>query len=223
MLPWKCRDMSSDPEYHLRELAVARSSNDPRRAVPDIPQGAKRVLDIGCGAGQTLVAADLKGAKAFGIDFEHSALKLGKQISPGFEFARASGEALPFRAASFDFVFSRVALPYMKIAYAATEMERVLRPGGEIWITLHPLSMLSWRNAFSHPKRLLFEVYRLVNTALLHFTGKQFRYPLRRNRTESYQTSQGIRRVLKRAGFQNIQVIRQHHFLVTAQKAKAQA
>jgi hypothetical protein len=83
----------------------------------------------------------------------------------------------------------------------------VLRPGGEIWITLHPLSMLSWRNAFSHPKRLAFEVYRLVNTALLHFTGKQFRYPLRRNRT----------------GFQNIQVIRQHHFLVTAQKAKAQA
>lgn len=210
--------MSSDHAYHLGELAVARSLNDPRRAVPEIPEGCKRVLDVGCGAGQTLMAADLKGAAAFGIDFELEALKLGKQIEVAAGLACASGEALPFRAGSFDFVFSRVALPYMNIATAAAEIARVLQPGGCVWITLHPLSMLSWSKALSHPKRAAFEMYRLVNTASLHFAGTQFCYPLQRRRTESYQTERGIRRVLERAGFRDIQVTRNRHFLVTARK-----
>src|SRR5207245_7299416 len=52
-------------------------------------------------------------------------------------------ELLPFREASFDFVFSRVALPYMHIPKAASEMGRVLKPGGGLWCLLHPLSRFS--------------------------------------------------------------------------------
>ncbi|MEI9811588.1 MAG: class I SAM-dependent methyltransferase [Acidobacteriota bacterium] len=144
--------------------------------------------------------------------------KLGRKIGVQAELARASGEALPFRDASFDFVFSRVALPYMDISVAVAEMHRVLRPGGELWLTLHPMSMLSWTKALGSPKRTVFEAYRLANTASLHFLGKQFRYPLRRQRTESYQTSEGMRRLLARQGFENIHTQQDRHFLVTAQK-----
>jgi ubiquinone/menaquinone biosynthesis C-methylase UbiE len=191
-------------EYHLAELKRARSGDDP--LFPKIPEGCRRVLDVGCGAGQSLIACDLKGARAFGIDFDRTALSLGKkQLNTPAEMACASGEALPFRDQSFDFLFSRVALPYMNIPIALAEFHRVLRPGGSIWLSLHPLSMLSWKSALTSVRRFPFEIYRLANTAALQFAGFQFRYPLRRTHMESYQTSVGIRRALANAGFDQIQ------------------
>src|SRR5579862_1211793 len=110
--------MNPEFEYHLRELEIALSPDDARRALPVVPDGCARVLDVGCGAGQTLIASDLKGARAFGIDYDHSPLKGGKARNGHIEFVQASGEALPFADASLDFVISRVALPYMRIPVA---------------------------------------------------------------------------------------------------------
>src|SRR5580700_9282459 len=156
--------MSSELEYHLGELEVARSANDPRRAMPVIPEGCARVLDVGCGAGQTLLASDLRGARAFGIDYDHDPLRLGKGMAGHVEFVRASGERLPFADGCFDFVISRVALPYMRVAVAVAEIARVLKPGGGIWFTLHPVGMFSRGKGL---KPMLYELYRRANTALL--------------------------------------------------------
>src|SRR5207245_11078047 len=87
-------------------------------------------------------------------------------------------ELLPFREASFDFVFSRVALPYMHIPKAASEMGRVLKPGGGLWCLLHPLSRFSLRDTMISPKQILFQSYVLANTALFHLWGLQFHPPL---------------------------------------------
>jgi len=214
--------MHSDPAYHLRELAVAQTIDDPRRILPAIPPGCQRVLDVGCGAGQSLLACSAQykepDCKWFGIDFEQAAVRLGPEMGVPASLACASGEALPFRDASFDFVFSRVALPYMDIPVAVAEMKRVLRVGGGLWLTLHPLGMLSWRKALNSPRTAVFEAYRLTNTAALHLLGIQFRYPLRRQRIESYQTAAGMRRLLRTQGFQNIETRQDRHFVVTASK-----
>jgi ubiquinone/menaquinone biosynthesis C-methylase UbiE len=106
--------------------------------------------------------------------------------------ACASGEALPFRDQSFDFLFSRVALPYMNIPVALAEFRRVLKPGAGLWLSLHPLSMLSWKSALTSVRRFPFEIYRLTNTAALRWGGFQFRYPLRSSYMESYQTAASI-------------------------------
>ena len=205
-------------EYHLGELQIALDPKDPRRAVPTIPSESRRVLDIGCGAGQTLIAADLKGASAFGIDFDLEALQLGSRLGRDVHLACASGEQLPFADGIFDFVFSRVALPYMRIPLAVGEIARVLRAGGQIWCSLHPLGMLSWRKALRSPQQALFEIYRLLNTAALGVTSFQFRYPLNAKWTESYQTPTGMRRCLERAGFEDIRCEAGTHFIVTARK-----
>ena len=207
----------NSPDYHLAELKRAREQGG--EALPKIPADVRRVLDVGCGAGQTLLVCAPEVAQAFGVDFDFDALRLGRELKVPAGLVQASGEQLPFRSGSFDFLYSRVALPYMDIPVALAEFARVLEPGGRLWITLHPLSMLEWRAAFRSPRRAAFELYRLANTMALHFFWRQFRYPLRRSRTESYQTNQGIHRILQKTGFGKIRLHRTgQQFGVSAQR-----
>jgi ubiquinone/menaquinone biosynthesis C-methylase UbiE len=106
----------------------------------------------------------------------------------------------------------------MNIPAALREFHRVLIPGGRVWLTLHPLSMLDWRS-FLHARTAVYAIYRLVNTASLAVCNRQFRFPLRRSRMESFQTAGGIRRCLDKSGFANI-AIRQtpQQFLVTGER-----
>lgn len=210
---------ANSPDYHLAELELARTTGDERRILPDIPAGCCRVLDVGCGAGQTLLACCPEGPAAVGVDYDFSAVQLSKQLHVPAVILCASGEALPFRAASFDFVYSRVALPYMNIPVVLADMARVLKPGGRIWVAVHPLRMLSLKHALRHPRSAVFELYRLGNTALLHWTGTLIRYPLSRGRMESYQTRGAMGRMLRRAGFVDIELREQGtQFIVTARK-----
>ena len=67
---------------HLEELRVARRLDDPRRVMPVVPAGCRRVLDIGCGAGQTLIGADVDGGvMACGVDRDVAALQLGRRLA----------------------------------------------------------------------------------------------------------------------------------------------
>src|SRR5439155_7116311 len=59
--------MSVSARGHLAELKIALDPSDPRRFIPaGIPEHSK-VLDVGCGAGQTLIAA-CEDRHAFGLD-----------------------------------------------------------------------------------------------------------------------------------------------------------
>jgi SAM-dependent methyltransferase len=205
-------------EYHLRELEIARSVSDPRRVMPVVAPGIGRVLDIGCGAGQTLIAAEMGAARRVGIDCDFDALRLGKKLSSDIDLLRATGEALPFRDGTYDLVISRVALPYMHIPTAVREAARVLVPDGRVWFVLHPVSMLSWRSSASSLKRIVFQSYVAVNSLLLHFLGLQIRFPLNRAKIESVQTRAGMTRCLKSCGFDHIEWQTGAHFVVTARR-----
>jgi len=181
------------------------------------------VLDIGCGAGQTLIASRLnEGVLACGVDPVAAALTLGRTLTDRVHFGAAMGESLPFANETFDLVFSRVALPYMHIPRALAEISRVLTPGGIVWLSLHPpkFALRTMRRAIraGSVRAAVYPVYTLINGLLLHVLGRQIRWPLGRKRYESAQTAAGMRRALNRAGFIDARASHGQFFVVTARK-----
>src|SRR5262245_48982800 len=215
---------TSSIEYHLAEFKIAVSPEDPRRLQPVLPNDFASILDIGCGVGQSLLSLELNDhVFACGADIDEAALHHGKELAPGIHFVCTEGERLPLRDLSFDVVMSRVAIPYMHIPTALVEIARVVKPGGQIWFSLHP-----WSTAFDgliqsirsiSLKNIVYRLYVIVNGAFLHFIGRQFRFPLNRQRCESFQTVLGMRRAMTKAGFKEVRVKPGDRFSVTAVKA----
>ena len=211
--------------YHLEELRIARDASDPRRTVPTVRPHHRRILDVGCGAGQTLIACVPGGDDApfaVGVDLDRDALALGRRLDGGLAFANSLGERLPFADASFDLVFSRVALPYMPVGVALREMARVLAPGGDLWLTLHPLdkTLAELRGDLRarRAKALLHRAYVIANGLSLDLLGREWPTPWRRDRYESFQTERAIRRALAAAGFVDVRTERGAAFVVTARR-----
>jgi len=210
-------------DYHRLEFSIAVNPDDPRRILPDVSARHRRILDVGCGAGQTLIASNLHEAVfAVGIDLDHSALVYGRQQTTNVHFIQSKGEALPFANDSFDLVICRVALPYMHVDRALHEMFRVLDEQGELWLVLHSLSMTA-RELLDNlrqlnPKATIYRLWVLGNGLSLHLFGKQWRWPLHPKRYESWQTAARTKRILLSIGFENVGVNRGDHFVVTARK-----
>ena len=209
--------------YHLMELAVARDPSDPRHSLPMIATHHRRILDVGCGAGQTLIASRLSpDVVAVGVDRDHEALILGRGLDASVRLARARGEALPFPSASFDLVLCRVALPYMHVATALREMARVLAPAGDLWLVLHPWTMTAGELLHAgrrfQVKRLVHRTYVLAASVAMHVTGIQLAW--RAGGYESFQTVGGMRRALAAAGLVDIRFRRSPAFIATAAKPR---
>jgi SAM-dependent methyltransferase len=213
-------------EYHRSELAIALDRSNAARAMPPIvPARHKRILDVGCGMGQTLIASQLPSdTEAYGVDCDSEAIEAGRLLAPAnVKLLCARGEELPFETAYFDLVFSRVALPYMDINKALREICRVLKAGGDFWLTLHRASTL-----FSRAKRSVWagdvkstagSAYVLLNGVLFNYLGVQLSFL---GRKETFQTVGGILRATKRAGLICPGVCRDTHFIVQGQKPSHQ-
>jgi len=206
---------SSSIAYHEGELRVALDRANPLRLVPE-PGDARAILDIGCGAGQTIVALGA-AARSVGVDFDVDALEFGvRRSGDALRLVAATGERLPFTDAAFDYVYSRVAIPYMNIPRAVAEMRRVLRPGGRLWLALHSIEIPAEQLRRGNVKGKVYAAYTIVNGVWFHFTGRTFRLTTRI--CESIQTERGMRKALERAGFSGIHFQRsRHHFVVTAE------
>jgi ubiquinone/menaquinone biosynthesis C-methylase UbiE len=212
----------SEIAYHLEELKIARNVDDARHILPELPETFESILDLGCGIGQTLIACNLPPKTfACGVDVDEEALAYGRKTADRISFVRASGEHLPFADGLFDVVISRVALPYMHMPTALREISRALKPGGRVWLTLHPMSWIL-RPAVEAlkagaMKNFAYQCYVMTNSVFFHFTGRQFRFPFNR-RCESFQTVKGVVRAMKEAGFENVRVEQNRFFIVTASK-----
>ena len=213
--------------YHVLELQIAADPADRRRVMPAIRSEHRRIVDVGCGAGQTLIASRLPAdVTAIGIDCDPRALSLGRLLYPRLGLIRARGEALPLPSRFFDLAISRVALPYMSTGAALAEMARVLRPGGDLWIALHPFSLV-WDELKSSVKRRRWRIalqraYALANGAAVHLTGKELPAPYR-GKHHSFQTEGRIVRTLQSLDFENIRVEKGRFFVVTATRKREAA
>ncbi len=213
-------------EYHLRELDIAEDRQSDRQSLPEVPPTCRRLLDVGCGIGQSLIALKLSpSVEAHGVDIDEEAVAFGASRSPHLHLRAGSGEALPYSDQYFDMVMCRVSLPYMHVPTALHEFHRVLQPGGQLWLTLHPMSM--FRRDFAAAVRrgsargVVYRLYALLNTVLL-FAGRQIRFPFNRARIESYQPRIVIRRQLHQVGFRDVKGwVAREQSLVTALRAQA--
>lgn len=151
-------------------------------AVADKP--IRRVLDIGCGAGQELIPfLEKTGADCFGIDAADELGAVGSKLfaahgfSDRFALFRALAENLPFAPASFDVVLCRVALPYMNNRRAIAEVARVLRGGGVFLLKTHApafyTAMVRERWKTLSLKQLAYPLICLAGSAWHQTTGWQ--------------------------------------------------
>jgi SAM-dependent methyltransferase len=182
-----------------------------------------RALDVGCGCGDNMgwtAGFDV----VVGIDLDREQLKAAQRRHPGGIFLQVSGESMPFPDGCFDAIHAHVSVPYMNVPAAVREFRRVLRPGGQVFLSLHSFWLVlafwwenvrggNWRGAlFYHP-------YIIFNGILLQLGCKPIRFPLNRHRMESFQTRSGMQRLLTRNEFDEIQFEgRGHRLQVTAKR-----
>jgi len=116
-----------------------------------------RVLDVGCGNGQTTrdVARIAAHGSALGIDLSSQMLAVARETAASegldnLEFCHADAQIYPFDSASFDVVISRMGSMFFGDPIAAfTNLHRALRPDGRLTLlTWQGLTENEWLNEF---------------------------------------------------------------------------
>jgi SAM-dependent methyltransferase len=138
-----------------RQHILAEILNPPTRQVlarlPEIPNA--RILDLGCGQGNTTrcLADALKPAYCIGLEFDANLVEYAKtrpENPLSVRFQQGDATELPFGDESFDIVFCRYLLIHMADpTLVIREMMRVVRRGGYA-IAFEP----DFGIEFSHPE-----------------------------------------------------------------------
>lgn len=100
----------------------------------------ERLLDVATGSGNTALSAARRRAHVTAVDFVPELLVRGRARAAverlRVDFQLGDAQALPFRDGAFDVVASTFGIPFVPDpARAASEMIRVVRPGGRIGLT----------------------------------------------------------------------------------------
>lgn len=103
------------------------------RNLPKSELGKKRLLDVGCGNGQFLVAVRSAGWHVTGVDFDQVAVHTAQE--QGVDARLGSLAEQHFPNCSFDVVTMSHMIEHVHNPKAlVTECARVLKPGGMLWI-----------------------------------------------------------------------------------------
>lgn len=127
----------------VRESFEACTAVENRFALENLlPLQGKRILDLGCGAGETSVYFALRGAQVTAVDISPEIIQVAQRLAQSYEVAldcrMVVAESLPFEDASFDAVFGNGVLHHVELLPALREVRRVLKPGGRA-IFVEPL------------------------------------------------------------------------------------
>lgn len=214
-------------DYHLGELAVALDASDHRWCLPQLTDGDRVVVDIGCGIGQTFVALNPGARICIGIDIDEAALAFGGKTYGGrFHYVRAGAEAIPLAPGCVDLVIARVSLPYTNIPVVVREVRRLLQEDGRFWMVLHGRQLImTWlREAINMRKlgRIARLLYILINGYVLKLFG--FVFPFVDGQYESWQDTSAMKDLLQRSGFVVVeQLINGHQVLEATIAAREQS
>lgn len=102
----------------------------------------KRILDLGCGAGESSVFFAKKGAKVTATDISAGMLKVVKKLAKkhktSLKTAQCYSHKTPFKKESFDIVYAANLLHHVVSKSTLKEVKRVLKKGG-IFVSWDPL------------------------------------------------------------------------------------
>jgi SAM-dependent methyltransferase len=112
---------------------------------PHLKAGS-RLLEIGCGAGNLLLQASVRGSYPVALDLAMQSLtfvrsrlqeaETGSEAPGGFICTQAVGEQLPFSDGSFDCILLSEVIEHLEAPQISIqEASRVLRTGGRLLIT----------------------------------------------------------------------------------------
>lgn len=134
---------------HVQDAAAQRLLAFTR--TQSLPAHVRRVLDAGCGIGQSLPAlsAFFPHAQCIALDFSAAMLAHASRAACVSHLICADIERLPLSDASIDFYWSSLAFQWCSPEATAREIFRVLSPGGVARIaTLGPRTLHELRTAF---------------------------------------------------------------------------
>jgi SAM-dependent methyltransferase len=104
------------------------------------------LLDVSCGSGLLLKAAEARGVAAYGVDLSDAAVRLAHDVSPKAGVAVGTGEELCFRDASFDCVTCLGSLEhFLDVGRGLREMLRVAKPDARFCIMVPNRNFAGWR------------------------------------------------------------------------------
>lgn len=131
----KARTMWSTGDYDAVADGIWAAGAAVTRTAAVAPGDA--VLDIACGTGNAAVQAAMAGGKVTGVDLTPALFDAGRRRAAKagveVEFVEGDAEMLPFGDALFDVVLSTFGVMFApRHDVAASEIARVLRPGGRI-------------------------------------------------------------------------------------------
>lgn len=119
----------------------------------------EKMLDIGCGSGQTALPAAKKGIQVTGIDIAtnliNHATARARKLDLAVRFDEGNAEQLPYDDHSFDSAISLIGAMFAPDPDRVTgEMARVLKPGGRLY-------MANWTSS-SMPAQMFKHLSRIV-------------------------------------------------------------
>ncbi|MFA5019884.1 MAG: class I SAM-dependent methyltransferase [Candidatus Pacearchaeota archaeon] len=111
-----------------------------------------KILDLGCGSGRNFIK--LTGVKFYGVDFSENMLKLAKKNAKETKIktklVKADAWQLPFPNNFFDYAIAVAVLHCIneksKRVEAIEELNRVLKPGARLFLTVWNKKSKRWRN-----------------------------------------------------------------------------
>ncbi len=125
--------------YNLRQQPI---TPEVKRLADEWKPG--KILDVGCGIGNSLLPLSKNGFECFGIDISPEMIRLAKKYSEKHEIKIKLREAdvlsIPFEKNKFDYVISIAILHHLdsekKRLKALDEMKGVLKKGGKTFLTV---------------------------------------------------------------------------------------
>lgn len=133
------------------------------------PGPADRVLDVGCGTGETTRQLLARTPNVHGVDLSEDQLETARRKPElrDAQFATADAQSLPYADETFDAVASVGAIMYWENPAAILrETKRVTRPGGEILV-------MGFNRRRTGPTRPVMNAQDVVNSMLFYRHGPE--------------------------------------------------
>lgn len=139
-----------DDKLFLESVALFEKRWKANHEPADFFQG-KKCLDVGCGGGRYSIAMATLGAESVvGVDVGEEGIRdAGRRAAQlqvsNVTFRRATALELPFQDAEFDFVCCSGVLHHTtSVARGFSEIYRVLKPGGSLYLLLYGAGGVFW-------------------------------------------------------------------------------